>query len=160
MNPLSGKFGYRGAWLLILGTVWVLFGVGVIVEVPEPRPWVLYEYLPQWTQAAGWWITGGIAIWQGARGPACPDRPDVLGHVALYLMPALRMVSFALAFLLWLGSRVAVELSLTHHVIGFREGWYAAFVWAFVVVMLHHAASWPEPHRPIPRPPVGAAEDE
>lgn len=157
MTALSGRYGHRGAWLIILGAVWMLFGVGVLLDAPEARPWVLYEYLPVWAQAVGWWVTGGVAVWQGLHGPAAPGRPDVVGHVALYLMPGVRLVSFALSFSVWVGSSIAAAAHVIDDPFGFREGWYAAAVWAFIVVMLHHAASWPEPRRPIPRPPVGAS---
>lgn len=150
---LSGRFGQRGVWLMVIGVTWILFGVGVLLEPTPKRPWVLYEQVPIEIQAGVWVITGAIAIWQGARGPKVDDS---LGHVALYLMPAVRVLSFGLSWLLYLGSAVAMHFGFADTTIGLAQGWYAAVVWAVVSLMLALAASWPNPVTPIPRPPASA----
>lgn len=152
LRRLSGRYGRRGTWLIVLGVVWILFGAGVLLDPTAPRSWVAYEYVPDWFEAGCWWLTGSLAVWQGFRGP---ERPDWVGHVALYVMPAIRVISFALSWVLWLGSSILSP----DHVIGWPGGWYAALVWSLVSVMLRLIADWPNPSRPIPHPPAGAAED-
>lgn len=155
LRRLSGRYGKRGLWLIVLGTVWMVFGLGQLLEPNAPRAWVFYELFPVWVQAAAWLVTGGVALWQGWRGPHVDDS---LGHVALYLMPAVRVVSFLLAWLIFLGSTLLTWMGVTDDVIGLANGWYAAGVWALISLMLALVASWPNPDMPIPRPPTRALD--
>lgn len=155
LSGLADRFGWRGLWLMLLGFVWVLFGIGIMLEPVTARSWVLYEHLPPLVQAAGWWATGAVAVWQGSRGP---DRDDSPGHVALYLMPAVRLLSFVVAWVVYLGSNLGQALDLTHGVIGYANGWFAASIWVLVSAMLGLAAAWPNPTVPIPTPPAGATD--
>lgn len=141
MDSLSARYGRRGAWLIILGAVWFVFGLGVLLDPIPPRPGVLSDYLPAWVDAAGWWVTGVVAVAAGLRG----DREDWWGHVALYVMPAVRLVSFAFSWLLWLGSSVVAATFPDAHVLGWAPGWYAASVWLLVSLMLRLIADWPNP---------------
>lgn len=155
IDRLADHFGWRGLWLMLLGTFWVIFGIGVLLEPVAPRPWVVYEHLPVLIQAAGWWTTGLAAIWQGSRGP---DRDDSTGHVALYLMPAVRLLSFAVAWLVYVVSMVTTQVGVTDTVIGYPNGWFAASIWCLVSAMLALAASWPNPIPPLPSPPASATD--
>lgn len=155
IDRLADHFGWRGCWLMLMGTFWILFGIGICLEPVRPRDWVLYEYLPPLVQAAGWWATGLIAIWQGYRGP---NRIDAVGHVALYLMPAVRLLSFAVAWLVYLGSTAAMHAGWTDDVIGYPNGWFAASIWVLVSSMLGLGASWPNPTPPLPAPPLDAGD--
>lgn len=159
LDHLTGRYGHRGAWLIILGAVWFVFGIGILLETSPPRSWVLVEYVPEPIQALGWWLTGVAAIWQGFRGPATPRRPDQLGHVALYAMPALRLLSFLLSWLLWLSTSLLDRLGLISGVIGWRDAWYAVLVWLLIAVMLHLVSSWANPRQPLPHPPLDARGD-
>lgn len=152
---LSLRYGWRGLWLMLMGVMWIAFGLGVMIQPNIPRSWVLYEYLPPLAQAAGWWLTGLIAVWAGLKGPA---RDDSMGHVALYLMPAVRLISFVFSWLIYLGSLVAQDLGWKGHTIGFAEGWFIAAVWCLIQLMLAIAASWPNPEPPLPKPPADAAD--
>lgn len=156
LTRLSGRYGQRGVWLVLVGTVYLVFGIGLFVEPAPTQSWVLYQYLPDWLEAVLWWLTGCVAIGQGLRGK---DHDDWLGHVALYLGPASRVVSFSLAWVLHLGSQAAIGLSLTDQHIGYDRGWYAASIWLIVSAMLALASSWPNPQLPIPRPPAAALSD-
>lgn len=154
LDRLAARFGWRGLWLMLLGSTWALFGVGVLLEPVAPRPWVLYEHLPPLVQATGWWASGVVAIWQGSKGP---HRDDSVGHVALYLMPAVRLLSFIVAWVVYLGSAVCDQIGASNTVIGYPNGWFAASIWCIVSAMLALAASWPNPVPPLPAPPPGAA---
>lgn len=153
LTRLSGRYGRRGAWLIVLGVVWMLFGVGIFLEPTDPRPWVLWEYLPQWVQACAWWLTGAVAVWQGLQGRQCSDA---VGHVALYVVPLVRLGSFVFSWLVWLGTASLHAARFDVPVLGWPTGWYAAAVWSVVLVMLRLVQSWPNPERPIPHPPAGA----
>lgn len=155
INRLSGRYGWRGLWLMLLGCIWILFGVGVLLEPIAPRSWVIYEHLPPVVQAAGWWATGSVAIWQGMRGPA---RDDSWGHLALYLMPAVRLASFLMSWVVYVVSETLHQIGVVDVVIGYRTGWFAALIWVLVAAMLRLAAAWPNPGPPIPHPPLGALE--
>lgn len=159
LTYLSGRYGQRGVWLIVLGAAWIAFGIGVLLEPVEPRSWVLYEQIPTPVQAIGWWLTGGAAIATGLRSTVGKVN-DWPGHVALYLMPAVRLCSFTLSWLLWLTSTAMVHTGWLHSavVIGVSEAWYAALIWLLIAVMLRLVADWPNPERPIPRPPADASE--
>lgn len=154
IDYLSGRYGRRGAWLIVLGAAWVVVGISTLLSPLAPRPWVLYEQVPLIVQASAWWLTGAVAIWQGLRGPA---RHDYLGHVALYFMPAVRAISFTLSWLIWLVTSALASVGVFHP-IGWSEGWYAALVWFLLSLTLRLIADWPNPTQPIPRPPADASE--
>lgn len=157
IDRVAERFGHRGCWLVLMGTAWFFFGVGIVLEPVPTRDWVLYEYLPPVVQAAGWWITGALAVWQGLRGSG---RIDAVGHVALYTMPAVRLLSFIVSWLVYLGSTAADALGLTDEVIGYKNGWYAASIWLLIQGMLALAAAWPNPAPIIPAPPQDAGTRE
>lgn len=156
LQRAATKYGWRGIWLMLMGVVWVLFGLGVLLQANPPRSWVLYESLPPLAQAILWWFTGAVAISVGLRGPG---RDDSLGHVALYLMPAIRLLSFMLSWLIYLGYLIAHFFGWQGHSIGYAQGWYAALIWSLTSLMLAIGANWPNPTPPvIPHPPAGALE--
>lgn len=154
IDYLSGRYGRRGAWLILLGLAWGLIGLSTLLSPMEPRSWVAVEYLPAGVLAWAWWATGTVAIWQGLRGPA---RHDVVGHVALYVMPAVRAISFALSWLIWVVTSTLAHFGIFRP-IGWSEGWYAALIWLLFVLMLRLVADWANPDQPIPRPPADACE--
>lgn len=153
LNRAALRYGWRGLWLMVVGGMWVLFGLGVLQQPNPPRSWVVYEYVPAAAQALGWWLTGCVAIWQGMRGAG---RDDSTGHVALYLMPAARLLSFLLSWLIYLGCQLVAVFGYDGPSIGYSGGWYAALIWSLVSLMLALAASWPNPEPPLPRPPAAA----
>lgn len=153
---LSGRYGWRGLWLITIGLMWGLVGLGVLLQPNAPRSGVLIEYVPGVGQAAAWWITGAIAVWQGMRGA---EKDDTVGHVALYLMPAVRVTSFLLSWILWEATPLLRHAGFIDGPIGFRDGWFAALVWGITSTALIVAAGWPNPEPPIPSPPASALED-
>lgn len=151
ITHLADRYGRRGLWLILMGAMWILFGVGVLLSPVEARPGVLYEMIPAVYRAPVWWITGAIAIWQGTRGRVLDDSP---GHVALYVMPAVRLVSFAVSGITYGLTWALVQAGWLNQTAGWAGGWYAALVWSFISLMLAVGASWPNPVPPIPRPPT------
>lgn len=151
IDRVTRRYGFRGTWLIVMGLLWILFGIGILIAPYEPRPWVLFEMVPPIYRAPLWWATGGLALWQGLRGPRSDDS---LGHVALYVMPATRLVSFTVAWVVHGCSWVLVQFGQLDHTVGLAQGWYAALIWGVLSVMLALAAAWPNPALTLPRPPA------
>lgn len=159
MFRLSGRYGWRGTWLIVAGAMWIVLGVGQLFFPLADNPWVLFQHLPNAILAGGWWVTGLVAIGQGLRSSAFDDRADTLGHVALYLMPAVRFVSYLLAWLLSIGGWAADLLGRPYRV-GDPTAWYTALIWLLISAMLAVAAAWPNPQPHMPRPPARLMEGD
>lgn len=151
VDKSANQLGWRGLWLVVVGVVWLCLGVGTLLEEGNPIPWVPLQQAPPLLVAAGWWITGGVAIWTGMRGKVADDS---WGHVALYVMPAAKVLSFSVAWLIALASPVMMSVGLTDEPIGYMRGWYAALIWGVVSVMLAVTAGWPNPPPCVPTPPA------
>ncbi|NUO57303.1 MAG: hypothetical protein HOV78_11605 [Hamadaea sp.] len=156
---LSGRYGWRGVWLIVVGVAWCVFGVGQFFFPLPDNPWVLFQLLPDAALAAGWWVTGIVAILQGLRGDPHSTADDALGHVALYLMPAVRIASYGFAGLVSVGSWVAERFGYDGRPVGDPTAWYSALLWAMFTTMLAVGASWPNPQPPIPHPPARLLDD-
>ena len=143
MRPLAARLGFRGLWLLVLGFIWCVFGVGLLVD-PDPiaHPGVLHEHIDPHLRALAWGVTGLFAIVVGLRGLR---GEDTFGHVALWVMPAFRLLSFALSWLLYLASDALASAGVPVPRMGYDGGWLAALVWGLVVMMLRLVAAWPNP---------------
>lgn len=152
MSLLSEKYGHRGACLLGLGVVWALFGISVMIDPQEPRPFVLHEMLPVWVRGALWISSGIVAAWFGSRGA---QHDDTWGMVALVLLPIERLVSFAVSWLAWVLTSAAHNIWPSVEAQGFERGWYAAMLWGVIVVLLRIIAGWPNPRRVLTLPASG-----
>ncbi len=153
MTRLAERYGWRGLWLMVMGTTWCFFGVGVLLSPSNPEPWVLHQQIPVELRAAAWFLTGLFATWTGSRGP---DRDDSLGHVALYVMPAVQLASFAVAWLIYVATSAIDQVNPGVDVTGYRNGWYSALIWLLVSTMLAVTARWPNPDPALlPEPPNG-----
>lgn len=150
----ADRYGWRALWLMVVGSAWLLIGLGTWVE-GNNTPWVPLQQLPQWLVAIGWWITGGIAIGTGLRGRILDDST---GHVALYVMPAIKVLSWTTAWLLSAASPLLLSAGVVSEPIGYGRGWYAAAIWLATSAMLAVTAGWPNPSRIIPKPPATTSE--
>lgn len=148
----SARFGWRGLWLLVVGIAYLALGLGAMLEQNADAAWVPLQQLPPALIAVLWWASGAVAIGVGWRGP---DVDDSLGHVALYLMPAAKWVSFAVAWLVSLASPFLMDAGLTEAPIGNPAAWYAAGIWVTFSMMLAVTAGWPNPAPPVVAPPTG-----
>ena len=90
-----------------------------------------------------------VAMWVGFRGPI---RDDSLGHVALYVMPAIRVTSFLIGWVTWVATTALSTLYDGVEVTGWSGGWYAALIWGLISAMLLLGSRWPNPRPPLPRP--------
>jgi hypothetical protein len=144
------RFGWRGVYLQAIGAAWVLIGAATTIEPVQAQPWVLIDYVPSWVRGLGWIVTGVVAIVVGRRNQV----DDSLGHVALYLVPAIRAASYAASWVTWLSTSVAHNI--VHRdvgVIGWRQAMAPAAVWLSVIVFLSICARWPNA-TPLPHPPL------
>ena len=155
LRGLANRYGHRGLWLILMGCMWAVFGVGILLRDRPTEAWVLHESIPAPIRAALWITTGAAAVWVGTRGPR---SDDALGHVALYLMPAFRLLSYTLSWVLFVVSSALHALLPSVDVVGYSAGWYAALIWSFVSGMLGLAARWPNPVVRMPLPPAATRE--
>lgn len=134
------QLGFRGRALLMLGVVWCLIGLGVVGEPSTPGVW--HHTWPDWVRIAMWVGCGATAVVFAWRPKGASDA---IGWVALYLPPAVRAVSFLVAwsdYLLPLGGA------------GFARGWVSALIYGAMVAMVTLLSRWPEPPlraAPVPR---------
>lgn len=124
------QMGFRGKVLILCGVVWIMLGFGVL---DAPRVGVPHEAIPAPMQAGLWVATGAIAIASGWRPPG---YQDALGWLALYLMPALRTVSYTIG---WIDSLTPYGGP------GYARGWVNALTYGVMVVFIYLCASWPDP---------------
>jgi len=161
IDRLAARYGRRGCWLMLLGAMWLLIGGGTFLDPLAPRPWVLLELAPPWAVAMGWWVTGVLAIFQGRRGVV---EDDSLGHVALYVMPMIRVGSYLICTAVYGTTLVLTELGRMDGPVGWSGAWYAALVWSLMPLVLAVVAAWPNPAPLLPKPPAtdstGAAGEQ
>lgn len=156
MTRLASRYGWRGLWLMVIGAMWVVLGSGVLFLPEDPQAWLVHQQIPLPVRAGMWICTGAYAIWTGLRGP---DTDDHLAHGALYLMPALRLFSYLVAWFTFLATSLAHHVNPAIEVSGLKLGWFAALIWALFCVMLAVGARWPNPDPGLlPMPPE--CEDE
>lgn len=147
---LADQYGWRGCWLVTIGLSYVVFGVGVSTDPGTPRAWVPYDHTPAWVLATGWILTASVAMWQGTRGRVTDDS---WGHVALYLMPGVRMLSYVISIMVYVVTSVAHAAGINVNQMGYGQAWYGALVWGLFVGALAIAARWPNPRPPLVSPP-------
>ena len=127
--------GRRGAMLLLLGVLYVVIGSGVFSEpvIDEGRYLLLHQYLPDWLRFGLWATTGLIAVAFAFRPLGRSDAPAWL---ALYLMPAERVISYIWAF---------ADFYLPLGGPGYERGWVGAALYSIVLGVVVICAGWPEP---------------
>lgn len=147
---MTQRYGHRGLWLLLLGGIWFVFGVGLLLTPETPVPGAIHQGIPPNLRAAAWMLTAATAIVVGLRRRG---KDDSLGHAALWIMPAVRMLSYGGSWVLYLIT-TGIDATPWFDVapLGYDKGWYPALVWVFVVTMLRLVAAWPNPVI-IPAPP-------
>lgn len=127
---LARMLGRRGAILLSYGTVWGLYGYGLLVSPPIQQPGLnLATNLLPLHAWGGLWITAGLIALASAW---LPQGVDWFGFLALPLIVLPWMLSY---FTSWLQGE-------------FPRGWIASAVWAAIAVPVLVVAGWREPVRP------------
>lgn len=127
---LGRALGRRGAILLSYGTVWALFGYGLLVSPLPQQPGLTLalQLLP--LKAWGWlWIATGLIAVAAAWAPQGVDWP---GFLSLPLIVLPWMTSYLVS---WVQG-------------DFPRGWIASAVWAAIAVPVLVVAGWREPVRP------------
>lgn len=146
---ISDRFGYRGTCLIILGSIWILFGISTGIDSRPRHELVFHEHLPTWLRASAWIASGAVGVLAGLRGK---HRDDTFGMTALLVMPMVRMMSFTASWLIYLALSAWHWVDPSVHVAGYSGGWYSASVWALVVTLLVLVAGWPNPRQVLPLP--------
>lgn len=123
------KFGRRGTLLILLGSIWVLQGVGVF-SAPESS----YALLSGWNFPRGvaWIVTGIIGIW--AANKRMGD--DAVGFISIYIMAGYRVLAYLHEFIRW---------AWPWGDPGEFRGLFSALAWSTVLVAIIVISGWPEP---------------
>ena len=132
--------------LLVFGVLWAITGVGALDHSSDGGPIFVHEYLPGWLRGTAWIACGVLAVGYAFRPPGHSDR---VGFAALYIMPAIRVLSYTLA---WIDYLVPVGGP------GYELGWRAATIYAAMLAAVVITSGWPEPIR-TPRPSDFEEED-
>ena len=140
-----GQIGRRGAMLLVFGVLWMVVGVGVL-DSSGVHAELLHERLPSWVRGGVWVVTGALAVFYAFRPPGLSDR---VGFASLYIMPAVRVLSYTMA---WIDYFIPIGGD------GYASGWRFAAVYAVMLAAVMITAGWPEPTR-TPRPSDFDGED-
>lgn len=139
--PRSPRYlGRRGAMLLVFGVLWIIMGAGTTQTPLDPDSPLVHERFPEGLRGSLWLATGALAIFYAWRPPGLRDA---VGFVALYAMPATRVLSFGWAYLdhliPWIGGP------------GQDDAWRGAVVYAAMIAAVVITAGWPEPpHQQLP----------
>jgi hypothetical protein len=130
---MIGRLGFRGTMLVLFGIIWTGIGIAIISE-PTRAP-MLETLIPQPIRAGLWVASGFAAIYFGTQ----TKRIDAIGWTALYIMPALRSLSY---FLGW------VDFVIPWGGDGIERGWLAALIYLALVAVIVVCARWPDPPPP------------
>lgn len=125
----------RGQILVIYGLVWIALGYNIIDE-GDPITWstlLPFQTLPPGPRGLAWIVTGALAIAYAIRPRV---QGDGVGFLALYLMPAWRVVAFTWA---WIDTYLPLGGP------GYPSGWLWALTYAVMVASVMVCASWPNP---------------
>lgn len=123
------RLGRRGAFLILVGAVWILRGWDLLVE-PSDGELLHQVVLSSAARGGAWIVTGTVAVLAAVRSTG----RDGLGFVALVVMPAVLLASHA-----WAG----VQEALGEPVAG--ATWSGVVRWAAVIAVVLIVAGWPEP---------------
>ncbi|UJQ86811.1 membrane protein [Arthrobacter phage Reedo] len=129
---LAGRLGRRGAALLILGIIFVLVGLDIWLNSPEPDfdRFLLHTFIPFPINAGLWIVPGALAIWASThRGPA----NDGFGFNALVIPVIIRIVSYVFSFVAFLFGEG-----------NFPFGLASAAIWTSILALILIIAGWAE----------------
>jgi hypothetical protein len=138
-------FGRRGLLLLMFGTMWIVFGVGVWF-VPQARFSANGTNVPLLSlldaNEAGliWAAAGSLAV---AIAFVRKHRSghDSEGFNALLAPPIIWLLGYIWSMVAWIAT----------HEIGRSTAWVSAVVWLIVCVFIILIAGWPDPDDPAMR---------
>ena len=129
----QNRLGRRGAMLLLLGLVHILIGVGVFIRPPVTTRGSFLTLVPEPIQAAAWVLCGIVAVVWAFR------RLDYLGWLALYVMPSLRVLTYAGAWAVYI---------ISGGTDGAENAWYTAVLHLPLILAVLICSGWRE-YRPV-----------
>ena len=125
--------GRRGAILMTMGTAWILIGLGSLTggnRIPGTGNLIHVLLLPAPVEGGLWVLSGILAVIFANR------TDDEYGFLALYIMPAVRALSYFLGWVDYL-SPVATA--------GYPRGWLSSLFYVVMILFIVICAGWPEP---------------
>ena len=129
---LQGKLGRRGAFLLLMGFVWLFIGASVATDNNFNIDDAILDQLlfPKEVIGAAWAVSGVLAMLCALRGAR-----EKYGFMILIVMPMIRVVSNIFGF--------------AHYVIpgpppGSLTAFWNIFVWGSIGLVIYIVAGWRE----------------
>lgn len=126
-RTLSRHIGHRGAFLILVGTAWIVYGASITTASGHRHGLTL---LLQVCSLAGWaslWILAGVIAL--ACGPLRRPGRDTAGFVALIIPP-----------MVWGTSNLVSWWPIGDD----GRGWAGSLIWFIVALTVAIVASWPE----------------
>jgi uncharacterized membrane-anchored protein len=134
----------RGQILLIFGLLWVSIGFSVLDQpIAAGQEDLLFSAIPVPVRAGAWMLTGIIAIAHAMR--PLTIHSDDPAFFALYIMPAERVLIFALGYIDYHTPSLDVGPFSLFSSAGYSRGLYSALVWLIVAAAVMVCARWPDP---------------
>lgn len=133
VTPRHPRLGVRGEAMVLIALAWALMGVGVLTgTAPDiSGRGLLHLVIPGEIRGLLWLTTAAVAF------ATCANRErSVYGIVALVVMPAWRLVSYAGSFFLWAVEQASPGWHLwaePHAVHGYSGSWYNSIFYVLMV---------------------------
>ena len=127
--------GRRGAFLYLLGALWVLIGALTIFTGTSPTlpDTLLHVMLAKEILGGAWIVTGLVSIFYAYR------VDDAFGFLALYIVPSFIAFSFLLGWLDYLTPGFSA---------GYARGFQSMLIYVVFILLIVICAGWPEPPKP------------
>ena len=139
LEALLGRenhYGRREAILILLGFMWVMYGIGVyispVLHVDENTA-VIQDAIPSPIYSAMWVLFGFASFFSGLL----QRSGSRLGYGALVAMPLFKTIS---CVLLWGASLLPERWGIPQD----QRGWVSASIWGGVVLLIFIVAGWKE----------------
>lgn len=144
-RPRLSRLGKRGEVLVVFGVLWLVIGLGVLVNPRDISPTLLHAQLPIPARIGLWWLAGLLAIVTATR-----ERWQWIGYTALILPPAIRALSYVLSVVFNLPDSPITIAGTPADPTLIPGRLQLLALYLGMVAALYRFASWPEPSTTTP----------
>ena len=113
--------------LLLLGIIWVLIGLGRIIDPTPMMPgaFLLHELIPSWLLGVLWVVPGLIGMYGALRVPPIPGR---VGFAGMVLAPTILAFSYLFSWIVHI---------LPLGIEGFERGWNGSLIYIAITTLVY-----------------------